>query len=509
MSEAMESLGPHGEGSFWIESSGTTSYPRLEGDLTADVAVVGGGIAGLCAAWELLRAGRSVVLLEARRIVTGVTGHTTGRVSALHPYLYRPLVKSLGTDGARLYARSQQDAVEHLVRTTTELGIDCALERRPSHLFVEADDEVADLRDEGEAAREAGLEAKFVDRIGLPFETAGALRLEGQIQFHPRRYLLGLAEAFVREGGRIYEQTRVVDLDEDGPCTLTTDGDARVRADDVVLATLFPVFGRPTLDTRLSALRELVVTAPMPPDQDLDGMYITREHGTRSVRTAPYRDGRLLLVTGESFSPGSGDAAERYARLAGWARDAFGVTEFTHRWSAQDTKTTDQIPFVGRRPGGSDHVYVTTGYARSGMSHAIMSSRLIAGLVAGRSPEWAELYDPRRVHPAREARPLLGAAASVARHLVADRAVTGSAADIPPGGGGVVRMGGEPCAVYRGEDGVARAVSAVCPHMRCVVAFNDVDRTWECPCHGSRFALDGTVLDGPARRPLEKRPIDE
>ncbi|WP_157431687.1 FAD-dependent oxidoreductase [Actinomadura hibisca] len=496
-----EGLGPHGRGSYWIESTPPTSHPRLDEDVVVDVAVVGGGIAGLSAAWELTRAGRTVAVLEARRIVSGATGHTTGRLSSLHPYLYRPLHKAQGADAARLYARSQQDAVEHVIRTAERLGIDCEVERRPSHVFVQDPDEVAELRDEGEAVREAGLPAEFVTGTGLPFEVAGALRLDGQVQFHPRRYLIGLADAIVAAGGRVYEETRAVRLDEGDHCTVTTDGGHRVRARDVVLATLHPVFGGERPASRLATLRELVITTVIPEGRDLDGMYITRESNTRSVRTAPYGDGRrLLLITGESFSPGEGKATERYANLARWAYEHFGVTTFEHGWSAQDTKTGDQLPFIGPWHDGSGHVYAATGFARSGMSHGVMAGKLLAALLTGHRPAWADLYDPRRADA-----PVMETGHAETRQRTADRAV----ADIAPGSGDVLRIDGRPRAVYRDEDGALHALSAICSYSGCLVVFNEVDRAWESPCHGSRFDLDGMVLDGPATEPLEPVEIEE
>ncbi|GLY83263.1 FAD-dependent oxidoreductase [Actinoallomurus iriomotensis] len=353
--------------------------------------------------------------------------------------------------------------------------------------------------------KNAGLEAAFVTETDLPFPVAGALRVEDQIQFHPRRYLVGLAEAIVANGGRVHENTRVTDLKEGEPCLLRTEHGAVVRAREVVVATLAPVFEQLRLSTRLSAIRELVVAGPIPADRDPGGMYITRELSTRSVRTAPLPDGRrLLLITGEGFAPGAGHVAERYERLIDWARKHFGATDITHRWSAQDTQTTDTLPWIGRAPG-TEHVFVATGYARSGMSHGVMTGRLIADLLTDRTPPWADLYDPSRVHPAHEATATAEDVAAIAGHYVGDRisAWSGSVEDVPKGSGRVVTVDGRPCAVHRDEHGNLTAVSATCPHRGCVVAFNDTESTWECPCHGSRFAADGTLLNGPANRPLE------
>jgi glycine/D-amino acid oxidase-like deaminating enzyme/nitrite reductase/ring-hydroxylating ferredoxin subunit len=496
--------------SYWIESSPASAHPPLSDDTEVDVAVIGGGIAGICTAWELIRAGRTVRVFEADRIAAAVTGHTTGRLSAAHPWIYRPLRERLGAKAAALYAGSQQQAVDHVAATAAELGIDCDLERRPSHVFTCDDDQTEALQAEADAVKDAGLEASYVTETDLPFKVAGALRVEDQIQFHPRRYLLGLAEAITANGGRIHERTRVSDIEAGEPCVLHTEGGAVVRARDVVVATLAPVFDQIRLSARLSAVRELVIAAPIPAEADPGGMYITRELNTRSVRTAPLADGRrLLLVTGEAFPPGAGDVADRYERLINWARKHFGITEVAHRWSAQDTETTDTLPWVGPAPA-TDHMYIATGYARSGMSHGVMSGRLLADLLTGKTPPWAQLYDPRRAHPVHEAPSVIKKGLDTARHYVGDRigALGGaSVEDVPAGSGRVLTVGGRPCAVYRDEGGHVSAVSAECTHRSCLVAFNETEKTWECPCHGSRFATDGAILDGPANRPLPPRDL--
>ncbi|GAA3934555.1 FAD-dependent oxidoreductase [Actinomadura viridis] len=490
--------------SYWMTSSPATSYPVLTEAAEVDVAVVGGGVAGLSTAAELARAGRSVMVLEADRIAAGVTGYTTGRLSSAHPWIYGPLRDALGPDAARLYARSQQEAVEQVGRTARELEIDCELERRPSHVYVESPDRVDELKAETEAVQEAGLPASFVTDTDLPYEVAGAMRVEEQAQFHPRRYLIGLAEDIVRRGGRIHERTRVVELSEGRGHRLTTGDGVTVTAREVVIATLFPIVEHALLSFRLTPLRELVVTAPIPEEDDPGAMYITRQENTRSVRTAPYRDGRrLLLVTGESYAPGNRDVADHQRRLVAWTREHFKIGEIVHWWSAQDLDTAGKVPYVGRI---ADRLYVATGYARSGMSHGVMSGRLLAGLITGDEPEWAYLYDPRRAHPVREAGPVLSGGMTNMRRFIEDRVRTqaGDLEDIPPGSGAVIRHRGRHCAAYRDEDGTPHLLSARCPHLACLVAFNGTERVWECPCHGSRFDLEGTVLQGPATSGLAR-----
>ncbi|MBB2911099.1 glycine/D-amino acid oxidase-like deaminating enzyme/nitrite reductase/ring-hydroxylating ferredoxin subunit [Streptosporangium becharense] len=498
--------------SFWLETAPGRPYPEPTGDVEVDVAVVGGGIAGLSAAWELTRAGRSVAVLEAGRVAAGVTGHTTAKLSSLHTLIYARLSASAGTEAARLYARSQQEAVEHVARTTAELGVDCDLEPVPAFTYAESDETLEQVRAEAEAAREAGLAASFVTGTPLPFPVAGAVRVEGQAQFHPRRYLLGLLEAMTARGALVFENSRVVKLDEGTPCRVTTAGGTTVTARDVVVATHYPVFDRSLLFTRMEPHRELVVAVPIPADRDPGGMFITTEQGTRSVRTAPYDGGRrLLIVTGESFKPGTGGVGERFARLEAWTAERFGADRITYRWAAQDNGTTDRLPFVGPLHPGARHAYVATGFGGWGMSNGVMSGLLLAALISGEERPWSGLYDPRRLHPLREAAQMVKFQASVAKHFVGDRlgsGPVGAVADLGRGQGAVLKVGGRRSAVYRDENGEIHAVSAVCTHLGCVVGFNDAERTWECPCHGSRFGVDGSVLQGPAVDPLRRLDVD-
>lgn len=490
------------------------SFAPLSQAAEADVAVIGSGIAGLSAAWELARTGLSVIVLEADRLAGGVTGHTTGKLTALHTSVYETLRTKHGEHAARDYADSQSAAMRHVSEAAAELGVDCELESRPALTYCERPDGVEALRAEAEAARSAGLIASFVTETGLPFPVAGAVRVEDQAQFHPLKYLRGLVDDIVARGGRIHEGTRVTGLDAGDPCRLTTEAGQAVSARHVVVATHHPVFDHAVLATRLTQHRDLVIAGPLPADRDPDGMYITTEGGKRSVRTSPLADGnRLLIVTGEAFTPGTGEDTEAgYARLEAWTEQHFPAVRISHRWAAQDNSSTDTVPLVGRLPTAGENVYVATGFAGWGMTGGVMAGALLASLVRGAPQRWADLYDPGRFGSALQSAPtFLKAQWDTGKHLVKGRLDTfgdgtlGPVRDLRPGEGTVVRADGKPCAVHRDDQGELHAVSAVCTHLGCIVAFNNAERTWECPCHGSRFGVDGEVVQGPALRPLERQ----
>lgn len=275
--------------SYWLQTApGGAPRPALAEDLDVDVAVIGAGAAGLSAAWELTRAGRSVAVLEAGRVAAGVTGYTSAKLTVLHTLVYDRLRRTRGPEGARLYARSQSEAIEHAAGIVAELGIDCDWETRDAYTYVRDPGRVDELRAEAVAAEEAGLPASFVTETGLPFSVAGAVKVTGQAQFHPVKYLLALAADLEARGGRIFEGTTVQGLDEGEPCRVRTEAGATVTARDVVVATHYPIFDRALLFARLSPRRELVVAGTVEADRDVDGMYITPEENTRSVRTAPW-----------------------------------------------------------------------------------------------------------------------------------------------------------------------------------------------------------------------------
>ena len=491
---------------YWTYSGGETGYPRLDGRGRADVAVVGGGAAGLWTAWELARTGRRVALLEAGRIVDAAKGGSAGQASMIQTLAYHRIARAAGPDAARCFAEAQALAVERLAEVAGALDADCELERRPAYIYAADEHALPALHEEWAAAIEAGVPAVYGSGSGLPSAMLGAMSVEAQLQFHPRKLLLALARDLVRRGSAVYEHSRVVTVDEGEPCVVMTENGGSVAAEHVIIATGFPIAAASAVRRALRPRRELLLAGAVPAGQAPDGMYTAVGDLGGSVRTAPLADGRrLVVVAGEQHEPGSGGIGERFARLSAWAAAAVGLTDVTYRWSAQDYETADHLPVIGRASAAGDlrGVWIATGFGGWDATNAVLAGRLIkAGIRGERLPAWAGPFAPMRLE-----QDLLpedawsGPVRSIVRHRVEPDERQALDA-IRPGDGAVVEVGGEHCAAYRDESGLLRMVSALCPHRGCTVGFNDAEKTWECPCHGSRFAPDGTLLQGPAVEPL-------
>ncbi|MFN3652335.1 MAG: FAD-dependent oxidoreductase [Armatimonadota bacterium] len=499
--QAAETDLPGAPTSLWLATTPETHLPPLAPGLTVDVAVLGGGIAGLTAAALLVEAGKSVAVIEARRIVEGVTGHTTAKLTSLHGLVYDRLIRSFGEDRARAYAEANQAAIDLVESRVQQQGIDCDFRRTDAYTCVCAPDQIGKVEAEVEAALRVGLPAAFTHQAPLPFPTAAAVRLTGQARFHPRKYLLALAEGIREAGGRIFEQTRALDLTEGEPCTVETDR-GTLSAREVIIATHFPSIDRALYFSRLAPYRSYVLAVrldgPVP-----EGMFLG-EDTFFSLRPHPGPQGELLLIGGEKHKAGQGgDTIARYRRVEEWARERFPVASVEYRWSTQDNWTLDGVPYIGRAAPGNEHLYVATGFAGWGMTGGTVAGMLLRDLITGKENRWAELYDPNRVN--RESlSSFVRENADVARHFVGDRLARREAISLAPGEGAVEELDGEKVAAYRDAGGTLHCFKPYCTHMGCVLNWNPAEKSWDCPCHGSRFAAEGSVLHGPAVKALER-----
>ena len=465
--------------------------------------VVGAGISGLSAAFELSRLGASVAVLEARHVAAGASGYNTAKLSSLHGLTYAKLERQLGAEKARLYGAANERGIERIHEITSELGIDCDLRRKPNLVYTESDDERGQIEAEVEAARRASLPARLVEETDLPFPIAAAVQFERQAEFHPVKYLAGLAAALEESAVRVCEGTRAIGVSAGSPCRVRTAAGRTVTAGSVVVATHLPMLDRGAFFARCHPERSYVVAAPHEGPAATGGMYLSTESPAHSIRVHELDGQPWLLVGGESHKTGHGDAAAQYRSLEAWARERFGMEPML-RWATQDQMPVDGVPFIGPVDPVSKNVYVATGFRKWGLAMGIAAGELLAALVDGVDHPWTGLFDTSRLRPRAGAASFAKENVDVGLRFFGDRLTKrANVGSIERGEGRVVGAGLGQRAVYRDEEGTLHALSARCTHLGCIVNWNSAERTWDCPCHGSRFGARGEVIMGPAVNPLE------
>jgi glycine/D-amino acid oxidase-like deaminating enzyme/nitrite reductase/ring-hydroxylating ferredoxin subunit len=477
----------------WTATAPQTNYPALSGSGGVDVAIVGAGIVGLTTAYILAEAGLSVAVLEARRVGRQVTGRSTAKITSQHALIYRHLIDTRGIDQAKYYAEANRRGAEQITAWVKQLGIACELERKDAYTYTCDPAQRDDIAAETEAARRVGFDARRLDRAPLPFETAAAMRFPDQAQFNPAQYLVGLARAVEAAGGRIFENTRVTAVDPGHRWRVAT-GRGTLDAKDVVIATNLPMAGPGDYDGRAQPRCHIAMAFRAGNEVNIDGMFIGIDEPTHSIRMGRDSEGPLLVVLGPRFNTGQdGDVAKRFRDLDDWVHANLPAGDAAWHWTNEDYDTADRVPFVGAPPEVAAGFYIATGFNGWGISNGAAAGILIADQIRGRVNPWARLYDPRRPSP---------------KDFVQGGTTQSEVArieDIAPGGGGIITRGEEKIAVWKDANGTPHLLSASCTHKGCTVTWNNADGTWDCPCHGSMFQADGSVIHGPAIEPLPLR----
>jgi glycine/D-amino acid oxidase-like deaminating enzyme/nitrite reductase/ring-hydroxylating ferredoxin subunit len=486
--------------SYWEASENLLNKRALDNSFETDVCIIGGGIAGLTTAYLLTQAGRQVIVIDDGAIGGGETCRTTAHLSnAIDDRIYR-IEEWHGEEKTRLAVDAHTQAINEIERIIETEKIDCDFLRVDGFL-IEAEDGEDDLNKEIDAVRRAGLmEVEFVEQSPIKdFDTGECLRFPNQGQFHVLKYLSGLVKAIEQNGGSIFSTTRAVEwMGEEAAIVKTANGQI-IHAQSIVLATNYPIMSK--MFTKLPAYRTYVIGMRVPKDSIEKSLIWDTANPYRYVRIQPENDYDVLIVGGEDHRTGQAeDFDARFGRLVQWTQKRFPMAEeILYKWSGQFLETHDGLAFIGRFSGSEPNVYLITGDSGMGMTHGTIGGMLVSDLILGRDNPWVEVFDPSRLatQSITEAIPEI-----VSSTLPYVDWITGgdvsTADEIKNGQGAIISHGTTKIAAYRDEEGKLYQRSAVCAHLGCIVRFNSLEKTWDCPCHGSRYGVDGHAINTPA-----------
>lgn len=467
-----------------------------------DCLIVGGGITGLTAALLLQKAGKQTVLADAHSIGFGTTGGTSAHINTFADTNYSEAESAFGAQGAQLFADAINEGLELIKTYVDRYSIDCDYVSKPGYIYAGNEVEVKQLADIYKGAIKVGVPVQYVKYVPTPVPYQQALVFEGQAQFHPLKYLLGLQKAYLEAGGVVLENTPIEQIEQEEGIHLA--GNARAKS--VIYATHTP----PNINVfnfECAPYRSYVIAVKLNIGQYPDALIYDCQEPYHYVRTHTVNGEKLLLIGGADHKTGHEDPEKCFEDLEKYARKYYNVSSVKYRWSSQYYVPVDGFPYIGKMPLAADGVYCATGYNGNGMMLGSIAGKILSDLVAGKENKYAEIFKPSRIKPIDGFTEFVKENADVAYHFVADRFSfkdTGSLNILQPGTGALLEVDGKKIAAYRDDDGTIHALNPVCKHAGCIVRWNGSEKTWDCPCHGARYDIDGNVLTGPATHNLNK-----
>lgn len=492
--------------SVWTDTFKVTESDSLKENIDADVCIVGAGISGITCAYLLASEGKKVVVLDDGIIGGGETGNTTAHITSVIDDRFSRIERLHGIENAQMASQSQRDAIFEIERIINKENIQCDFRRVDGYLFFKAGDKL--FTEEYEAAMRAGMEVEISDSPLGSFKDYKTLKFAGQAQFHVLKYISSLADAIIKMNGKIFTGTFVNDIeDSNEQVVIKTREGFIIKACDAVIATNSPVSDYLSIHTKQSAYRTYVIGYKIKKDSVPAALYWDTEEPYHYIRVYPCEEHDILIIGGEDHKTGQEENPEqRFTNLIEWSAKHFNTLSAPeYSWSGQVMEPVDGLSFIGCDPENSKHVYIITGDSGMGMTHATFGGMIICDLVMGRKNKWSELYDPKRITMKSSMEFVKEGVNAVSQYI--DFVTPGDVKntdEIKKGAGAILREGFDKVAVYIDNEGIVHKFSALCTHLKCVLHWNQVEKSWDCPCHGSRFDCMGKVLNGPAISNMKK-----
>ncbi|MGM8216765.1 FAD-dependent oxidoreductase [Bacillaceae bacterium W0354] len=495
---------------MWNEEVSLSDFDSLTEDLTVDAVIVGGGITGIATAYLLSQKGVKVALIESTKLMNGTTGHTTAKVTAQHDLIYDELLNNFGYNVARMYYEANIDALQLIEKTVTENNIDCDFEKQDAVIYSTSGEYKYKLENEYKAYERLNIKGDLTTQTPFNISIENALTMKNQAQFHPLKYLAHLVKFITDNGGQIFENTTAVNIESDGSKqTVLTRNGKRITANYVLSCSHFPFYeGKGAYFTRLHADRSYVLAVKTSLKYP-GGMYLSTDQPTRSLRSAKLNGEEVILIGGDGHKSGQGkDLMKHYKALKRFTDTLYGENgyDILYRWSTQDLVTLDKLPYVGPITKDQPNILVATGYRKWGMTNSHVAAQLMTDKVLGNINHYENVYTPSRFSTDPSLKKFFMENLDVAKHLIKGKLEPAQAAieDLNNDEGAVIKINGARKGAYKDQDGKVHIVDTTCTHAGCEVNWNNAERTWDCPCHGSRFSYTGEVIEGPAEKPLKK-----
>lgn len=493
--------------SIWRDSVNLPNFPKLDRDLEVDVVIIGGGITGITSAYLLVNEGVKVALLEAGKLLHGTTGHTTAKISAQHGLIYDRFIGNFGMEKTKLYYEANAGALEYIKKLVEKHRISCQFKEQDAYIYATTNNTACELEKEMKAYQQLGIEGELVDKIPFNLAIKSALMMKNQAQFHPLKYLAYLVQEVTQKGGLIFENMTAVNIKTgEYPKVLTDDGPS-VTGRYVLSCSHFPFYeGLGLYSTRLRPDRSYVIAAKTKQKYP-GGMYISADEPSRSLRSVTINGEEMVLIGGQSHKTGQGkNTSEHYKAIEVFGEEVLGLENIAYRWSAQDLITLDKIPYIGNLTSCQKNILIATGFGKWGMTNGTAAALLMSDIILDKKNPYRALYTPSRFYPSPSIKNFIVENSNVVCELIKGKLEVPKKRikDLSNDEGAIISINGHKKGAYKDKDGNVHIVDTTCTHVGCEVRWNDGERTWDCPCHGSRFSYTGEVVEGPAEKPLQR-----